>query len=80
MNTAWHVLSIGLLEPMHVAHNTYLDHHGCVLVAVPGYRNLYSTATNGDCNVAVLHHSLSLRESLWMRHTSSVGDGRKQEF
>jgi hypothetical protein len=68
MNTAWHVLSIGLMEPMHVAYNTYLEHHGCVLVAVPGYRNLYSTATHGDCDVAVLHHSLSPGELMDSAH------------
>jgi hypothetical protein len=68
MNTASHVLSIGLMEPMHVAYNTYLEHHGCVLVAVPGYRNLYSTATHGDCDVAVLHHSLSPGELVDAAH------------
>lgn len=62
MKTLFHVLSIGPSAISLAAYERYLQERGLALEVVSGCRDLYQTEMNDGCEVAVLHHSLSLDE------------------
>jgi hypothetical protein len=63
MNDILHMLSIGALDPRHLAYNIYLQQHRCAIVTAAGHRELCgSTRISEPCRVAILHDTLHLRD------------------
>lgn len=68
MKTAFHVLSIGSAALSTMTYERCLKERGHALAVANGYNDLFQTAMDECCEVAVLHQTLSQKELIQAAH------------
>ena len=63
MATTLHVLSIGSQDSCNAVRDALLQRHNCRLSAVTSLRDMYAIPERINCDIAILHHTLSRLET-----------------